>query len=116
MSRIQQFTGTPYVWLTRRSSPCSALGIDVVAGDIDDASTLDDTRKWIPLSDTRMPTLHGHFKCPHFETDVLRGSDARHGILPERVYRTSYIFPTILPISASARGGLNARFCSGRFH
>ncbi|MCA0375585.1 MAG: NmrA/HSCARG family protein [Gemmatimonadetes bacterium] len=30
-------------------------------------STLEDTRKWIPLSDTRLPTLHGQYKCPHFD-------------------------------------------------
>jgi len=30
-------------------------------------STLEDTRKWIPLSDNRMPTLQGKFKVPHFD-------------------------------------------------
>jgi uncharacterized protein YbjT (DUF2867 family) len=30
-------------------------------------STLEDTRKWIPLSDTRMPTLMGKYKVPHFD-------------------------------------------------
>jgi len=30
-------------------------------------STLEDTRKWMPLSDTRMPTLHGKYKVPHFD-------------------------------------------------
>jgi uncharacterized protein YbjT (DUF2867 family) len=30
-------------------------------------STLEDTRKWIPLSDPRMPTLMGKYKVPHFE-------------------------------------------------
>ncbi len=30
-------------------------------------STLDDTRKWIPLSDNRMPTLMGQYKVPHFD-------------------------------------------------
>ena len=30
-------------------------------------STLEDTRKWIPLSDTRMPTLQGKYKVPHFD-------------------------------------------------
>ena len=30
-------------------------------------STLEDTRKWIPLSDNRMPTLHGKYKVPHFD-------------------------------------------------
>jgi uncharacterized protein YbjT (DUF2867 family) len=30
-------------------------------------STLDDTRKFIPLDDDRMPTLHGKYKVPHFD-------------------------------------------------
>jgi uncharacterized protein YbjT (DUF2867 family) len=30
-------------------------------------STLEDTRKWIPLSDDRMPTLMGRYKVPHFD-------------------------------------------------
>jgi len=30
-------------------------------------STLEDTRKWVPLSDTRMPTLMGQYKVPHFD-------------------------------------------------
>jgi len=30
-------------------------------------STLEDTRKWIPLDDNRMPTLSGKYKVPHFD-------------------------------------------------
>ncbi|MGA7980041.1 MAG: NmrA/HSCARG family protein [Chromatiaceae bacterium] len=30
-------------------------------------STLEDTRRWVPLSDARMPTLMGHYKVPHFD-------------------------------------------------
>ena len=30
-------------------------------------STLEDTRRWIPLTDQRMPTLQGHYKVPHFD-------------------------------------------------
>ena len=30
-------------------------------------STLEDTRKWVPLSDGRMPTLMGKYKVPHFD-------------------------------------------------
>ncbi|HEY1020655.1 MAG TPA: NmrA/HSCARG family protein [Flavisolibacter sp.] len=30
-------------------------------------STLEDTRKWVPLEDDRMPTLHGKYKVPHFD-------------------------------------------------
>jgi uncharacterized protein YbjT (DUF2867 family) len=31
-------------------------------------STLEDTRKLVPLSDDRMPTLQGKYKCPHFDS------------------------------------------------
>jgi len=31
-------------------------------------STLEDTRKWIPLSDDRLPTLQGDYKVPHFDS------------------------------------------------
>jgi uncharacterized protein YbjT (DUF2867 family) len=30
-------------------------------------STLEDTRQWVPLSDTRMPTLMGKYKVAHFD-------------------------------------------------
>jgi hypothetical protein len=30
-------------------------------------STLEDTRRWIPLTDNRMPTLMGKYKVPHFD-------------------------------------------------
>ena len=30
-------------------------------------STLEDTRKWVPLTDNRMPTLMEHYKVPHFD-------------------------------------------------
>jgi uncharacterized protein YbjT (DUF2867 family) len=30
-------------------------------------STLEDTRKWVPLHDNRMPTLQGKYKVPHFD-------------------------------------------------
>ena len=31
-------------------------------------STLEDTRKQIPLGDSRLPTLNGKYKCPHFDS------------------------------------------------
>jgi len=30
-------------------------------------STLEDTRRWVPLGDSRMPTLQGKYKVPHFD-------------------------------------------------
>ncbi|HVB99171.1 MAG TPA: NmrA/HSCARG family protein [Candidatus Dormibacteraeota bacterium] len=37
-------------------------------------STFEDTRKWVPLDDNRMPTLMGKYKVPHFDGK----SDADH--------------------------------------
>lgn len=31
-------------------------------------STLEDTRRWLPLDDPRVPTLHGSYKVPHFDS------------------------------------------------
>lgn len=31
-------------------------------------STLEDTRKWVPLEDDRMPTLQGKYKVPHLDS------------------------------------------------
>ena len=31
-------------------------------------STLEDTRRWVPVDDQRMPTLMGKYKVPHFDT------------------------------------------------
>jgi uncharacterized protein YbjT (DUF2867 family) len=31
-------------------------------------STLEDTRRWVPLSDPRLPTLHDKYKVPHFDS------------------------------------------------
>jgi hypothetical protein len=30
-------------------------------------STFEDTRRWVPLDDDRMPTLQGRFKVPHYD-------------------------------------------------
>ena len=39
-----------------------AAGVDHVIW-----STLEDTRRWVPLSDNRMPTLMDRYKVPHFD-------------------------------------------------
>jgi uncharacterized protein YbjT (DUF2867 family) len=38
-------------------------------------STLEDTRKWVPLDDNRMPTLGGKYKVPHFDS---KGEGDKH--------------------------------------
>jgi uncharacterized protein YbjT (DUF2867 family) len=102
---------------SEKAQALAALGVDIVAGDTDDApslkralagahgaycvtnfwehlsaeregvqaaamaratreaglehvvwSTLEDTRKWVPLADSRLPTLYGQYKVPHFDS------------------------------------------------
>lgn len=49
-------------------------------------STLEDTRRWVPLSDDRMPTLHGKYKVPHFD-----GKGEADAIFAELGLPTTYL-------------------------
>ena len=60
-------------------------------------STLEDTRKWVPLSDNRMPTLMGKYKVPHFDAkgeadEVFRKSGAPTTFLVTSFYWDNFIF------------------------
>ena len=60
-------------------------------------STLEDTRKWIPLSDDRMPTLMGKYKVPHFDAkgeadDVFRKLGVPTTFLITSFYYENFIF------------------------
>jgi len=49
-------------------------------------STLEDTRKWVPLGDARLPTLQGEYKVPHFDS---KGQMDR--VFAEEAAPTSYL-------------------------
>ncbi len=52
-------------------------------------STLEDTRKWIPLGDNRMPTLQEKYKVPHFDAK----GEADH-FFEESGVPTTYLIPS----------------------
>ena len=53
-------------------------------------STLEDTRRWVPLSDDRMPTLMGDYKVPHFDAKgEADGAFRQHGV-PTTFLLTSF--------------------------
>ena len=59
-------------------------------------STLEDTRRWVPLNDDRMPTLMGEYKVPHF--DAKGRSDAeftRRGV-PTTFLLTSFYWDNFI--------------------
>lgn len=80
-------------------------------------STLEDTRKWIPLSDDRMPTLHGKYKVPHFdakgESNVyFEKSDVPYTLLNTSFYWENFIFFGLGP-QKGADGNLAITFPMG---
>jgi len=52
-------------------------------------STLEDTRKWIPLDDDRMPTLQEKYKLPHFD-----GKGEADSLFAESGVPTTYFLPS----------------------
>jgi uncharacterized protein YbjT (DUF2867 family) len=57
-------------------------------------STLEDTRKFVPLDDPRMPTLMGRYKVPHF--DAKGEADALFADLPVTYLRTTFYWDNLI--------------------
>jgi uncharacterized protein YbjT (DUF2867 family) len=68
-------------------------------------STFEDTRKWVPLSDTRMPTLMGKYKVPHFDAKA----EADHVFiqlgLPVTFLLTSFYWDNLIYFGMGPRKG-----------
>jgi uncharacterized protein YbjT (DUF2867 family) len=59
-------------------------------------STLEDTRKWIPLSDNRMPTLMGNYKVPHLDSKAEADRFFTELDLPTTFLLTSFYFDNLI--------------------
>ncbi len=59
-------------------------------------STLEDTRKWVPLSDGRMPTLMGRFKVPHFDAKGEADAYFREAGVPTTFLLTSFYWDNLI--------------------
>jgi uncharacterized protein YbjT (DUF2867 family) len=68
-------------------------------------STLEDTRRWVPLDDDRMPTLMGSYKVPHF--DAKGESDkvfTEHGV-PTTFLLTSFYWDNLIHFGMGPKPG-----------
>src|SRR5689334_6806022 len=63
-------------------------------------STLEDTRKWIPLEDTRMPTLMGKYKVPHFDAKGEADGIFKELGVPTTWLLTSYYWDNLIYFGA----------------
>jgi uncharacterized protein YbjT (DUF2867 family) len=68
-------------------------------------STLEDTRKFIPLSDNRMPTLLGKYKVPHFDAkDEANAIFTEYG-LPVTFLQTAFYWENLIYFGAGPQKG-----------
>jgi len=68
-------------------------------------SSLEDTRKWVPLTDDRMPTIHGKYKVPHFDSKgEMDGYFASKG-MPLTILLTSFYWDNFIHFGMGPKPG-----------
>lgn len=72
-------------------------------------STLEDTRKWVPLSDTRMPTLHGKYKVPHFDGKGEANAEFAKAGVPATLFHTSFYWDNLIHFGMGPRKGADGK-------
>jgi uncharacterized protein YbjT (DUF2867 family) len=68
-------------------------------------STLEDTRRWMALSDNRMPTLHGKYKVPHFDGKGEANQIFLDAGLPVTLLNTSFYWENLIYFGAGPKPG-----------
>ncbi|MCK9399062.1 MAG: NmrA/HSCARG family protein [Bacteroidales bacterium] len=68
-------------------------------------SSLEDTRKWIPLEDNRMPTLLGKYKVPHFDAKGESEKFFQRPGLPSTILRTSFYWDNFIYFGLGPKRG-----------
>jgi uncharacterized protein YbjT (DUF2867 family) len=66
-------------------------------------STLEDTRKWVPLDDDRMPTLMGKYKVPHFDAKGEADQFFRDAAVPTTFLVTSFYWDNLIYFGAGPK-------------
>jgi uncharacterized protein YbjT (DUF2867 family) len=59
-------------------------------------STFEDTRQWVPLDDTRMPTLMGNYKVPHFDAKAEANQVFSDLGVPTTLLLTSFYWDNLI--------------------
>lgn len=68
-------------------------------------STLEDTRKWIPLDDDRMPTLGGKYKVPHFDAKGEADAYFAEAGVPTTYLVTSFYWDNLIHFGSGPQRG-----------
>jgi len=73
-------------------------------------STLEDTRKFIPLSDDRMPTLMGKYKVPHFDAKGESNKYFENSGVPYTLLNTSFYWENFIYFGLGPQKGPDGKF------
>jgi uncharacterized protein YbjT (DUF2867 family) len=68
-------------------------------------STLEDTRRWVPLSDNRMPTLMGKYKVPHLDSKGEADHVFRDSGVPTTFLLTSFYWENFIYFGMGPKRG-----------
>jgi uncharacterized protein YbjT (DUF2867 family) len=68
-------------------------------------STLEDTRKWVPLNDNRMPTLMGKYKVPHFDGKAEANQHFTAAGVPATFLLTSFFWDNFIYFGMGPKKG-----------
>lgn len=72
-------------------------------------STFEDTRKWIPLSDNRMPTIQGKYKVPHFDAKAEANEYFTEQNLPVTFLLTSFYWDNFIYFGMEPKKGSDGK-------
>jgi uncharacterized protein YbjT (DUF2867 family) len=72
-------------------------------------STLEDTRRWVPLNDTRMPTLMGKYKVPHFDAKGEADDAFRKLGVPTTFLLTSFYWDNLIYFGMGPKKGQDGK-------
>jgi uncharacterized protein YbjT (DUF2867 family) len=68
-------------------------------------STLEDTRRWVPLDDDRMPTLMGRYKVPHFDAKGEANEAFREAGVPTTFLMASFYWENFISFGMNPKPG-----------
>src|SRR6266568_4887180 len=68
-------------------------------------STFEDTRKWVPLTDNRMPTLQGKYKVAHFDGKAEANVEFTKLGVPTTFLLTSFYWENLIYFGAGPKKG-----------
>jgi uncharacterized protein YbjT (DUF2867 family) len=72
-------------------------------------STLEDTRRWVPLDDPRMPTLQGKYKVPHFDAKGEANAVFSDLGVPTTFLNTSFYWDNLIHFGMGPKKGPDGR-------